>query len=88
MRTSKIVSITLPPTMLKQADKLARKENRTKSELVREALRRYIVQQEYQELQRQGRERARRLGLKQSDVNRLIHEYRAEQATGKATKPS
>ena len=88
MRTSKIVSITLPPAMVKQADKLARKENRTKSELVREALRRYIVQQEFKELQRYGVDQAKRQGLKPSDVNRLIHEYRAEQASGKSAKRS
>ncbi len=41
MRTSKTVSISLPPTQLRKAEQLARKENRTMSELVREALRRY-----------------------------------------------
>jgi Arc/MetJ-type ribon-helix-helix transcriptional regulator len=41
MRTSKTLSISLPPAQLKAVEKLARKENRTMSELVREALRRY-----------------------------------------------
>ena len=46
MRTSKTLSVSLPPTQLKQAERLARKENRTMSELVREALRQYQQKQE------------------------------------------
>ena len=41
MRTTKVYSITMPPDMAKQAERLAKKENRTMSELMREALRRY-----------------------------------------------
>ena len=41
MRTSQTISISLPPAQLREAERLARKENRTMSELVREALRRY-----------------------------------------------
>ena len=41
MRTTRVYSITMPPEMAKQAERLARKENRTMSELMREALRRY-----------------------------------------------
>jgi len=41
MRTTKVYSITMPPEMGKQAERLAKKENRTMSELMREALRRY-----------------------------------------------
>src|ERR1051326_9608191 len=41
MRNTKVYSITMPPEMAKRAERLARKENRTMSELVREALRRY-----------------------------------------------
>ena len=38
MRTTKIVSISLPPAQLKDVEALAKKENRTMSELIREAL--------------------------------------------------
>ena len=41
MRTTKVYSITMPPEMAKQAERMAKRENRTMSELVREALRRY-----------------------------------------------
>src|SRR5580704_10613917 len=45
MRTSKTLSVSMPPTQLKQVESLARKENRTRSELVREALRQYQQKQ-------------------------------------------
>jgi hypothetical protein len=41
MRTSSVYSITMPPDLTRQAEALAKKENRTMSELMREALRRY-----------------------------------------------
>ena len=38
----KLLTISLPPRLLKEAERLAERENRTKSELLREALRLYI----------------------------------------------
>src|SRR5437660_12403652 len=46
MRTAKFVTISLPAEQLKTAERIARKENRTMSELFREALRRYQQPQE------------------------------------------
>ena len=76
MRTTKILSVTLPPAMLKQAERLAKEENRTKSELVREALRRYMQDREWQSIRAYGSVKVRELGLKESDAERLIQEYR------------
>jgi len=45
MRTTKTVSISMPPAQLKEAERLAKKENRTMSELFREAFRRYQEQE-------------------------------------------
>ena len=78
MRTSKNVSITVPPALLKQAEEVALQEGRTKSELFREALRRYLVQRQFRELQRYGIEQSGKLGAKSEDVERLIGEYRRE----------
>ena len=78
MRTSKNVSITVPPALLKQAEEVALQEGRTKSELFREALRRYLVQRQFRELQRYGIEQSGKLGAKSEDVERLIGEYRQE----------
>jgi metal-responsive CopG/Arc/MetJ family transcriptional regulator len=42
MSARKLITISLPPPLVKKAEKLAREENRTKSELLREALRFYV----------------------------------------------
>ncbi len=42
MRTTKTLSISLPPNQLKAMERTAKKENRTMSELVRESYRRYV----------------------------------------------
>jgi metal-responsive CopG/Arc/MetJ family transcriptional regulator len=55
MRTTKTLSISLPPAQLKEAEKLAKKENRTLSELVREALRCYQYQQTLRDINVFGR---------------------------------
>ncbi len=42
MRTTEIMTISLPPAMLRQFEEVRKKESRTRSELVREALRAYF----------------------------------------------
>lgn len=42
-RTTKTVTISLPPNMVDELDRVRRHEHRTRSELLREALRRYIA---------------------------------------------
>ncbi len=86
MRTTKVLSITLPDEMLKAAKRRAKKENRTMSELVREALRRYEWAQWLEEIGPYAEERAQAAGiLTDEDVVRVIHQARAERraATGK-----
>lgn len=61
-----------------RGERLARREGRTKSELLREALRRYLADSRWRELQEFSRPQARKLGIEESDVERLVAEYRAE----------
>jgi predicted transcriptional regulator len=42
MGSRRLITISLPPPLVKKAEELAREENRTKSELLREALRFYV----------------------------------------------
>ncbi len=78
MRTSKILPISLPPEMLDNVSQLAKKEHRTKSELVREALRRYIEDKEWKTIRMYGATRAKARGVTEADVDRIIHEHRQE----------
>jgi CopG family transcriptional regulator/antitoxin EndoAI len=79
VRTTKTWSISLPPKLEKEAEKAAKEEHRTKSELIREALRRYLEGRQLRKLQAYGAKRARELGIvSEDDVDRLVHEYRSE----------
>src|SRR6266481_835467 len=42
-RTTEIVAVSLPPAMVRHLEKAQKAENRTRSELVREALRFYLL---------------------------------------------
>ena len=50
MRNTKVYSITMPPEMGKQAERLAKRESRTMSELMREAFRRYQIEEAQRQL--------------------------------------
>ena len=45
-RTTKTVTISLPPQMVEALDRLRGQEHRTRSELLREALRHYMINAE------------------------------------------
>ena len=81
MGTRKLVTISLPPTLLKEAERVAREENRTKSELLREALRLYVDTREARK--QAARERlfklidrvqARTKGVPTKEVRRVVRE--------------
>jgi predicted transcriptional regulator len=85
MRIAKTVSITLPPELLAKAQEIAQREHRTMSELMREALRRYMTTETrssfdgWDTLLEGTRAKARELGvITEEDVDRIVHEYRRE----------
>ncbi len=78
MRTTKVTSLSLPPKLLREMERLARREGRTRSELLREALRRYVADSRWRELQEFGRSQARKLGIEESHIERFVEEYRSE----------
>ena len=80
MRTSKTLSITLPPEMLTRAEEIARKEHRTMSELVREALRQYERTQWWDSMNAYGRPKAEERGLTEADVVSAVREVRKRRA--------
>lgn len=76
MRTSKTLSVTLPPAMLAAAMAMARREHRTMSELVREALRSYEHKNWWEETNAYGKAKAAARGIKESDVEALVADVR------------
>lgn len=76
MNTTKVINISLPSDMLDEADEVAKSEFRTRSEFFREAVRSYILKKQLNQIYREGRKTAEKMGIKEEDVDRLIHEYR------------
>src|SRR5947207_8721643 len=86
MRTTRVYSITMPPNLAKQAERLAKKENRTMSELMREAFRRYVEQNtRQQQLQKLGLAvEALRQEARETGASKLtMREIDAEIASGR-----
>jgi len=75
-RVTKTVTLSLPPKMDKKISALMKKEGRTRSELLREALRRYMEEQEWKETLRYGRMRAKEKGITEDQVEDIVDAYR------------
>lgn len=73
---SKLMTISLPPLLYKQAIKAAREEGRTKSELVREGLRKYLADKRWRSLLEYGRRKAIKTGLRPDDMENIVDEIR------------
>ncbi|MBE0478152.1 ribbon-helix-helix protein, CopG family [Candidatus Aerophobetes bacterium] len=71
-RTTKTISLSVPPEMAEKVKELMKKEGRTRSELIREALRRYVEEQEWKEIYRYGEMKAREKGITEDQVEDII----------------
>lgn len=76
-RASKLMTISLPPSLYRDALKTAKQEGRTNSELARESIRRYIADKKWRELLAYGRQRAAQTGVKPEDIEGLVDELRS-----------
>ena len=77
-RSTKTITFSLPPAMADQVAEIAKSEARTKSDLLREALRRYIEDREWRQVLCYGERRAREQGIAPEDVESLVKGYRGE----------
>ena len=75
-RTTIVWNISLPPSMAREAEVIAKKEARTKSELVREALRQYLWSSKMKELQTYGQMKAKSKGIGEEDIEKLVDDLR------------
>jgi len=55
-----------------------KEEGRTEGELLREALRRYVEEQEWKKIYRYGEMKAREKGITEDQVEDIVAEYRKE----------
>jgi metal-responsive CopG/Arc/MetJ family transcriptional regulator len=79
-RITKTLTVSLPPRLLKEVEKLAREQEKTKSELFRDMIgvyEDYLDEKRWQRLRRLGRQTAKRLNItSEKDIERLVHESR------------
>ena len=69
---------SLPEELLDQVREAAQVERRSPDDLVMEAVERYLRTRRFERLVAYGEERAAKLGIKESDVPRLVREVRDE----------
>lgn len=72
-------NISLPEPLLAEIQSAAQAEHRSVDEVPADAVKRYVEERSWTKLLQYGGERAKTLGVKESDVDRLIAESRAEQ---------
>lgn len=67
-----IINISMPPAMARRIKKMAEEDNRTTSELLREAFRVYESDRDWARIRAIGRETARRMNIKTyEDIERI-----------------
>jgi len=71
-------NISLPDPLLAEIQSTARTERRTADEVVADAVRVYLEKQSWVQFVERNERRAKKMGISESDVDRLIAEYRAE----------
>lgn len=75
---SRLLSVSVPDDLATETEALARSLGKTKSEVVRDALRRQVQIERLAELQRYGRNRAEVLGIGPEDSEALVDEMRSQ----------
>lgn len=72
------LNISLPTELVKRVDLQAKKEYKNRSELMREALRLYLVDQdEWMEIFKSGEEAMKKMGIRsEGDINDIVYEFR------------
>lgn len=75
-RASKLMTISLPVSLYRQAEKAAKDEGRTKSELARECIRKYLHSKKWDALLWYGRQRAAETGLRAEEIEDIVHDTR------------
>lgn len=75
---TKMVNLSFPENMLSDIDKVAKQEYRSRSELVREAVRRYILRKQLDAAYAYGARKAKEAGITPENLNEAIADVRAQ----------
>jgi len=75
---SRLLSVSVSDDLAIETEALAKSLGKTKSEVVRDALRRQVQIERLADLQRYGRDRAEALGIGPEDSEALVDELRSQ----------
>lgn len=85
MKRRKAISVTIPYEITEKLDRISKKEYKTVSSLVSEALEVYCLKKELEEARRDFSGNACRKGIiTEQDIDRVIHEFRKEEKNKKS----
>ena len=76
IRHAQPITITMPHKLLLIADKIAKQEGRSRSELFRDALRAFLWKRKWEMVQAYGSQKAKETGLKEEDIESIVDEVR------------
>ncbi len=83
-RQTRTITVSVPPELFDEIDRLAKEEMKTRSELFRDMVgvyRDHLNERRWRRLRRLGEETARRLDISsEADIERLVHEARGIKA--------
>ena len=79
-RATRVVNMSVDEDLYEDVDRIAREKGTSRSQVLREALKQYVAAStRWSQLLNWGEESAERSGLgSEGDVERVVHEYRAE----------
>lgn len=81
-RTTKTITVSLPPKLYNKVQKIADRENKTKSELFRDMIRvyeEYLDEKRWRKVRDRGAQAAVRQKIEtEADIERIVHEHRGE----------
>ena len=77
-RKNKTITISLPVELADRVAEVSKQQGLSRSEFLREAVDRYVLEYEWRQLVKYGERRAREKGIRPEDVIKLVEEYRAE----------
>ncbi len=85
MRKTKPITISLPADILRETERIAREEVRTRTDVIRDALNQYVASRRWRRLRQWGAQTADRLGLNtEEDLQRLLERVQAKRGKARA----
>ena len=85
MRTTKPITISLPTNILRETERIAKEELRTRTDVIREALNQYVASRRWRRLRQWGAQTTERLELKtEEDLENLLDRVRAQSGKNRA----